>query len=168
LKQRPNALRVVLGTVPDAGDFEAGESHVVLEANVDDMTGELAAHVMRLLIAAGALDVWAIPVTMKKGRPGQVLSVLAEASQVGRLAELMLSESTSLGVRHRSVGRTELPRTLITVTTPFGQIPVKVAGAGGLGHAKPEFDACARAAAEHQVPVRVVVDAALRAFAQSE
>lgn len=161
LPDRPNLLRTVVGSsTPVAQD--AGGSHVVLEANVDDITGEMAGHVIERLLAAGALDAWAVPATMKKGRPGLVLSALAEVAAADTVAAVLLRESTTLGVRHRPVTRTERPRRMITVETLYGPIPVKVSE-GGFGPpvVKPEFDACARAAAEHGVPVRSVVTAAL-------
>jgi hypothetical protein len=161
LPDRPNLLRAVLGS-PAHVVPAAGGSHVVLEANVDDLTGEMAGHVIERLLAAGALDAWAVPATMKKGRPGLVLSALAEVAAADTVAAVLLRESTSLGVRHRPVTRTERPRRIIRVDTPFGPIAVKVSD-GGFGPpvVKPEFDACARAAAEHGVPVRSVVNAAL-------
>jgi uncharacterized protein (TIGR00299 family) protein len=163
LPDRPNALRAVLGVVP--GTRATNASHVVLEANVDDMTGELAAHALEALIAAGALDAWASPVTMKKGRPGLVLSALAEGARADRIAEVILRETSSIGVRRVPVSRTERPRRIVDVDTPYGVIPVKVSeGDFGPPQVKPEFDACARAARAASVPVREVIAAALRAY----
>jgi uncharacterized protein (DUF111 family) len=164
LPDRPNLLRVVLGTRP-AGAVDAGpaaSTHVVLEANVDDMTGELAAHAIEALLAAGALDAWATPITMKKGRPALTLSALAAAEREGAVASALLAETTTLGVRRVPVTRTERPRRSITVTTPFGPISVKVSeGPFGPPQIKPEFDECAAAARTHGVPVREVIAAAL-------
>jgi uncharacterized protein (TIGR00299 family) protein len=165
LPDRPNALRVVLGTPADearaAGDF------VVLEANVDDLTGELAGHAIQALLGAGALDAWAVPVTMKKGRPGLVLSALVRAPDAERLGAVMLRETTSLGVRKLAADRLERPRREIVVETRFGPIPVKVAeGPYGPAQAKPEFDACERAAGLADVSVREVLQAALEAWAR--
>lgn len=164
LPDRPNALRAVLGrSFADAQVRE--ETHVVLEANVDDMTGELAAHALEALFAAGALDAWASPVTMKKGRPGLVLSALAAWSEADAVAAAMLRETSSIGVRRISVSRTERPRRLVEVTTRYGVIPVKVSeGEFGPPQVKPEFDACAQAARRCGVPVRDVIAAALAAY----
>jgi pyridinium-3,5-bisthiocarboxylic acid mononucleotide nickel chelatase len=169
LPDRPNALRVVLG-VPERRQSEsATDTHVVLEANVDDMTGELAGHAIAELIDQGALDAWAVPVTMKKGRPGLVLSALAKKADASRLAETLLRETSSIGVRYAPVSRVERPRTVRTVTTEFGKIPVKVSsGPFDAPIVKPEFEACRKAAQKHKVPVRVVIEAAMRAASGAE
>jgi pyridinium-3,5-bisthiocarboxylic acid mononucleotide nickel chelatase len=170
LDDRPNLLRAVLGepsTMQGRGR-SAASSHVVLEANVDDATGELLGSCIESLLADGALDAWALPLTMKKGRPAYLLGALAEASQADDLARTMLRESTSLGVRRHSVDRVERPRRVEQVDTEFGTLPVKIAeGPFGPPQRKPEFDACARAAREHGVPVRAVLQAALVASLQS-
>jgi pyridinium-3,5-bisthiocarboxylic acid mononucleotide nickel chelatase len=167
LPDRPNALRVVLGAA--VRDAPGADSHVVIEANVDDMTGELAGHAITQLIDLGALDAWATPVTMKKGRPGLVLSVLARKADAARLSEAVLRETSSIGVRSVPVSRIERPREVRTVVTDYGKIPVKVSGGPyGAPTVKPEFDACRKAAAKYGVPVRVVVDAAIRAAHQKE
>jgi hypothetical protein len=161
---RPNALRLVLG---EPGPEAATASElVVLEANVDDMTGELAAHAIARLIHGGALDAWATPITMKKGRPGLVLSVLARAATADELAALLLTETTSLGVRRLPATRLERPRRIVEVVTRFGRIPLKVSeGPYGAPQVKPEFDACERAAAVSGVPLREVLAEALSAWA---
>ena len=162
LPDRPNALRVVLGT--PARDASRADTHVVIEANVDDMTGELAGYAIGQLIDLGALDAWATPVTMKKGRPGLVLSVLARKADAARLSEAVLRETSSIGVRSVPVSRVERPREVRTVATEYGKIPVKVSGGPyGAPTVKPEFDACRKAAAKHGVPVRVVIEAATSA-----
>jgi uncharacterized protein (TIGR00299 family) protein len=163
LPGRPNALRVVLGE-PLLGT-NAGAELVVLEANVDDMTGELAAHAIQAVMLAGALDVWATPITMKKGRPGLVLSALARAESASSLAGVLLRETTSLGVRWSPASRLERPRRIVSVSTRFGDVPIKVSeGPYGAPQAKPEFDACERAAQAAGVPVREVLAEALAAF----
>lgn len=161
LPDRPNVLRAVLGRLEVSSAIEPG-SHVVLEANVDDMTGELAAHAIEQLLAAGAVDAWATPITMKKGRPGLTISALSPASAADHVAAAMLRETTSLGVRRAAVARTERPRRLVLVATSFGPIEVKISdGAFGPPTIKPEFDSCVRAAERHGVPVRVVIAEAL-------
>jgi uncharacterized protein (TIGR00299 family) protein len=162
LPDRPNALRAVLGLPLAVEDPVA--THTLLEANVDDLTGELAAHAIQAALAAGAVDAWAVPITMKKGRPALTLAALAPSAAAARIAEILLRETSSLGVRHIPLRRTERPRRLVEVDTPFGKIPVKLAeGPYGPASAKPEFDACARAAEAAGVSVREVLAAALAA-----
>jgi uncharacterized protein (DUF111 family) len=106
---------------------------------------------------------------MKKGRPGLVLSVLARKEDSGRLAEAVLRETSSIGVRLVSASRVERPRAVRTVVTEYGKLPVKVSGGPyGAPVVKPEFDACRKAAAKHGVPVRVVIDAAKAAASVSK
>ena len=170
LADRPNLLRAVLGapsTAVHGHDLSPHHAtHAVLEANVDDATGELAAAWIEALLGAGALDAWATALTMKKGRPGLTISALAAVERADAVAHAMLRETTTLGVRRYDVTRAERPRRMVHVETPYGVIPVKVAeGPFGPPQVKPEFDACARAAREHGVPVRVVLQAATTAAA---
>jgi hypothetical protein len=145
----------------------AAAEFVQLEANVDDMTGELAAHAIAVLIEAGALDAWASPITMKKGRPGLVLAVLARAAAADELAAVLLRETTSLGVRRLPATRLERPRRMVEVETRFGRVPIKVSeGPFGPPQAKPEFDACERAARAAGVPVREVLAEALAVWSR--
>jgi uncharacterized protein (TIGR00299 family) protein len=163
LPDRPNALRVVLGSPSETATD--GSTHVVLEANVDDMTGELAAHAIEALLGSGALDAWAVPITMKKGRPALTIAALATADAADRVATAMLRETSTLGVRRTGAGRVERPRRMVTVETRFGPIPIKIAeGPYGPPQAKPEFDVCARAAERAGVSVREVIAEALRAL----
>jgi pyridinium-3,5-bisthiocarboxylic acid mononucleotide nickel chelatase len=165
LPDRLNALRVILGNTQARVEALSSATHVVLEANVDDMTGELAAHALQNLLASGALDAWATPIVMKKGRPALTLSVIAERGAEQRLAEALLRETNSIGVRHTHVSRTERPRRFVEVSTEFGVIPLKVSeGPYGPARVKPEFDACAAAASAAGVPVGVVIAAALAAY----
>lgn len=166
LADRPNVLRAVLGAPVTAAHAPGAATHAVLEANVDDATGELAASWIEALLAAGAVDVWATPITMKKGRPALTLSALARLEHADAVAHAMLRETTSLGLRRYEVTRAERPRRMVEVETPYGRIPVKVAeGPFGPPQLKPEFDACVAAARAHGVPVREVVRAATAAGA---
>jgi uncharacterized protein (TIGR00299 family) protein len=165
LPDRLNALRAVLGTAMPKAEPVSTATHVVLEANVDDMSGELAAHALQTLLESGALDAWATPIVMKKGRPALVISVIADRGAEQRLAEVLLRETHSIGVRHTPVSRTERPRRMQDVTTEYGVIPVKISeGPFGPARVKPEFDACAAAARAAGVPVGIVIAAALAAY----
>jgi uncharacterized protein (DUF111 family) len=161
IEGRPNVLRTVLGK-PAATGCAGDGVHVVIEANVDDMTGELAAHALSELFAAGAVDAWAVPIIMKKGRPALTLSAIAPAPSADDVKRAMLRETSSIGVRYATVGRIERPRRVVEVATRFGEIPVKISeGPYGPPQIKPEFDACVRAAERAKVPVREVIAEAM-------
>jgi hypothetical protein len=168
LADRPNLLRAVLGSpAPAPHGSREGATHAVLEANVDDASGELAAAWIEALLAAGALDAWATPITMKKGRPALTIAAIAPIERAEAVGSAMLRETTSLGLRRHDVGRMERPRTTRDVDTPYGRISVKVAGGPyGPPQVKPEFDACAAAARANGVPVREVLRATMAAAAE--
>jgi uncharacterized protein (TIGR00299 family) protein len=167
LADRPNVLRAVLGPSAAARALAGRATHAVLEANVDDATGELVASWIEAILAAGALDAWATPITMKKGRPALTVSAIAAIAHADAVAHAMLRETTSLGVRRYDVTRAERPRRIVQVETPFGAIPVKIAeGSFGPPQVKPEFDACVAAASAYRVPVREVLRVATAAAAR--
>jgi uncharacterized protein (DUF111 family) len=162
IPDRPNALRVVLGEPSNLTRSLDDEEHFIIEANLDDATGEMIGHWMQMLIASGALDVWSAPVTMKKGRPGIVLSILSQKADLERISAMVLRETTTLGVRRYGVSRVARTRRMIEVSTRYGLIPVKISeGPFGPPQIKPEFDVCARLATENVVPVRIVLAEAL-------
>jgi uncharacterized protein (TIGR00299 family) protein len=167
LPDRPNAARAVLGAPWQAVGLSSGATHVVVETNIDDLSGELAGHALSQLLQAGALDAWLTPIQMKKGRPGLTLSALCPVNAADRLGAILLRETSSLGYRKLPVTRGERPRRIVQVPTPYGVVPVKVgSGPWGSPQIKPEFDACAALAAEHGVAVRDVVQVALVAARQ--
>jgi uncharacterized protein (TIGR00299 family) protein len=158
----PNVVRLVVG---EAGAEAGGsEDAVLLETNLDDATGQQVARAMERALAAGALDAWATPVVMKKGRPGTVLSVLAPPAAASALEAVLFRETPTLGVRRRAVARTTLPRRLVPVPTPYGPIHVKVRTGPDGDEATPEHDECRAAADRAGVPLRAVQDAALRSW----
>lgn len=162
LADRPNLLRAVLG---QRTTDESTDTHAVIEANLDDATGEVVAVAIESLMEQGALDVWCTPITMKKGRPALTLSALVPIARADHFAHLMLRETTSLGVRRYSVSRVERPRRIVDVSTKYGVVPVKVSeGPFGSPQIKPEMDVCAKLAKEHDVPVREVIRAAIVAY----
>lgn len=160
---RPNVVRfTICDTLEGAG---AGEVLLLLEANLDDCPGQLVARAIDAALEAGAVDAWAAPVTMKKGRPGLVLSALCPASRREAVVRAFLEESTTLGVRYRAVERTELSRELVPVETPWGSVRIKVGRLGGEElNAHPEWEDCAARAREHGVPVKRVLQAAAAAW----
>lgn len=154
----PNALRLWLGELePAPGAGEDGEGHdeaVVLETNIDDMNPQFYSPLLALLFDAGALDAFLTPVIMKKGRPGVVVTVLAPPERAGACTELLLSETTSLGVRQRTERRVKAPRTFEVVTTPWGPATVKLKHwAGQPVAAAPEFEDCRALAEANNVPL---------------
>lgn len=156
----PNALRALVG---EAEPALARDEVAVLETNLDDMTPEHLAFLVERLHDEGALDASLAPLLMKKGRPGQALRVLARPSDAERLARLVLSDSSALGVRVQRVPRLVLRRAASSVTTKFGPIRVKLArAADGTQAVKPEYEACARAARKHGVAIATVTRAAQR------
>jgi pyridinium-3,5-bisthiocarboxylic acid mononucleotide nickel chelatase len=169
LPDRANALRVIAIDPVAAGPRDtaavAADQVWQIDANLDDMSPELCGPASDAVFAAGALDVWWTPITMKKGRPALMLSALATEPTRGAVAEAILRETTTIGVRFAVRDRLVLARTLREVATPFGPIPVKVAAHGdAVWNAAPEFEACAAAARQHGVPVKRVFAAALAAF----
>ncbi len=166
LSDRPNVLRAVLAE-PETptGRASSEKTLVVLELNVDDMTGELAAAALVSAQRAGALDAWSTPIGMKKGRPALMLSALARRADVDAVARALLSESTSLGLRTYEVSRIERPRRMVDVETAFGTIAIKVADGDGLPpNVAPEYEACRAAAEARGVAVKQVYAAALAAY----
>ncbi len=153
---RPNLLRILLGETPEAAIGDKTGPITVLETNIDDMNPQLYGHVMERLFEAGALDVYLTPVQMKKNRPGVLLTVLAERDNAGRLAGIILQETTTLGVRVSSRDRFVLPRSFINVDTPYGRVRVKLAGYGEAVKAMPEYDDCVKLAEAAGVPARQV------------
>jgi uncharacterized protein (TIGR00299 family) protein len=170
----PNVARLWLGesdphAEPSAAagsaiDASAVERMVLLETNIDDMNPELYAPVSRALFAAGARDVWLTGVQMKKDRPAMQVSVLAMAADEASLVNVLLRETTTLGVRVQPVARYAAERTLQRVATPFGEVQIKVKWMDGVAvGAKPEHEECVRLAAEQGVTVRAVYEAAVAA-----
>ncbi len=134
---------------------------VLLECNLDDMTGEALAYALERLLDAGALDAWFTPITMKKGRPGVLFSVLCRPEEAPALRAMVLRETTTLGVRWRPMEREVAERSADRVDTPWGPVRRKLKRlAGRVVSVKPEFEDCARLAREHGVTLQEVIDRA--------
>ncbi len=162
LEDIPNLLRLRLGE-----RVSARERVLLIEANIDDMNPEVYGYLFDRLLAQGACDVYATPVLMKKGRPGNVLSVLAPASRLDELAAIVLQETTTIGLRYYEVERRVLERQIRAVATPYGEVNVKFSCIDERRRAAPEYEDCARLAQQHQVPLLSVYEAA-RAAATKE
>jgi uncharacterized protein (TIGR00299 family) protein len=165
-----NVLRLSVGetteSVPANRSFSS-DRVVVLECALDDTTPQVLAHTMELALEHGALDVMAAPVTMKKGRLGTLLTVLAKPEHEEHLGKLLFRETTTLGIRRREEERVVLDREFVTVETQYGRIRMKVASAAGETlNAMPEYEDCRRAAREHDAALRAVMEAAVAAYTE--
>jgi pyridinium-3,5-bisthiocarboxylic acid mononucleotide nickel chelatase len=151
----PNALRLWIG---ETSPIAAGESEeLLLETNIDDMNPQFFEPLSERLFAAGALDVWLTPITMKKGRPATVVSAIVPAERRDEVERALFVESTTIGVRATPVSRTRAPRRFETVTTRWGDVRLKLRGWDGrvIG-AMPEYDDCLRLSRASGAPVREI------------
>ncbi len=165
LHGRPNVLRASLyECVPPSLPADAGEV-LVLETNLDDCNPQWLGAVVGQALEAGALDAWITPVTMKKGRPGMVLSILCARDRVAGLRELVFRSTPTFGIRQYAVERTVLDRHIVSVPTRYGEVRVKVgARAGEVSVRTPEFADCERLARAHGVAPRQIAEAAAVAW----
>jgi uncharacterized protein (TIGR00299 family) protein len=157
----PNVLRLLMGESADNSD---DGKVLVLETNIDDMSPQLTGYLMERALEMGALDCYFTPVQMKKNRPGVLISIICRPADRQLLTELLLLETTTLGVRFYETDRTALQRDRITVETIYGPIRVKIAKLNGKPiKVMPEFDDCRKAALEHNAALRDVTASALAA-----
>ena len=162
LTDRPNVLRAIAGK-PQAG--AGAEELYRLEANVDDMSPEMCEHAAEAMFAAGAVDVWWTPIQMKKSRPALQVSALAPEPALEPVLRAALRETTSIGVRFDRVSRRALARDTVTVSTRYGELPIKVARLDGVEvNAAPEYEACRAAARHFGAPLKAVFAAAIAAY----
>jgi uncharacterized protein (TIGR00299 family) protein len=155
----PNVLRVLIGETEDAGATD--ERLWMIETNLDDASPQIIGHVMDRVLESGALDCFFTSVQMKKNRPGVLLSVLCRAGEKETVMKLLFTETTTLGVRSYEVTRRALQRSVVRVETPYGPIDVKVAHLEGrVVNEMPEFEQCRQAAANANVPLKIVEEAA--------
>ena len=163
--QRANILRLFVG---ETTQTPGTELITLLETNLDDVTAETIGYAREQLMAAGALDVYAIPIQMKKNRPGTLLSVLAKPQQVDRLESIIFDETGTLGIRRQQLERSIQHRDRAKVGTPWGEISGKRSWRTGQDvRFAPEFEDCARVAETHGVSLRDVYRAAESAFLQT-
>lgn len=158
----PNLLRAIVG---DADGALVEESLLLVETNVDDMNPQAFEPVFERVLAAGALDVFATPVLMKKGRPAHVVSALVEPERLDAVSRALLTETPTLGLRVRETRRARLPREERLVETPWGPVRVKVAFLDGAPlRARPEYEDCLRIAREKGLPFLSVYETVLRSI----
>ena len=163
----PNVLRIVIGeAVPAAlAPKTMSENISVLEANLDDLNPQVFGYVMDRLLAEGALDVFGVPVQMKKNRPGTLLTVLSKSEDAEKLMQLLFAETTTLGVRRREESRQTLARRWESVRTEWGEVRIKIASMNGtVTNYAPEYEDCRRIASAHHVPLKTVMQEAARAY----
>jgi hypothetical protein len=170
-REQANVLRILVGESIGLVEGEAGDGWdapvCVLETNIDDMNPQIYGYVAELALKAGALDVFATPVQMKKNRPGLLLTLLCEREARERLCELLLRETTTIGVRMHEVRRKTLQRETVTMETPHGSVRIKVSHSNGsVLNAAPEYDDCRRIAEEKNLPLKDVLAEALSCFQQ--
>jgi len=162
LEGQPNVLRLMVGEVLEKPIAANTETIRVLEANLDDMNPQIYGYFLEKALAAGALDVFATPVQMKKNRPGMLVTVLCQPADEPKFQELFFAETTTLGVRSYSAERRVLARQWETVHTSFGDVRIKVARLNGcIRQASPEFEDCRKLAEAQNVPLHRVMDEAM-------
>jgi hypothetical protein len=158
----PNVLRILVG---QAADRPGTERATVVECEIDDMNPQIFGVVMDRLYAAGALEVFYVPVQMKKNRPGTLLTVIVSPDKRGSVADILFRETTTIGLRSYEVDRECLDRASIVVDTPIGVVRFKVARRDGrVLNAAPEFDDCVRLATAHNLSVKEVQALAIAAY----
>jgi len=175
--EHPNLLRLTIGEALPADAASASpntsstssDKITVLEANLDDLSPQVLAYAMERLLAEGALDVFSVPVQMKKSRSGALLTVLAKMEDANRLTRTIFAETTTLGVRRREEQRQTLTRRWETVDTPWGPVRIKIANMNGsVSNYAPEYEDCRTLAEAKQVPLRTVMQEAIQQYLQGE
>lgn len=156
--EHANVVRVMIGEASGASE---AVTISVLEANIDDATPQLVGHAMDRLLEAGALDVTLTPIYMKKNRPGTTMTVLAKPEDQEKLAQIIVRETTTLGLRIHSAERRVQAREFADVQTRYGAVKVKI---GETGAFTPEYEDCRKLAIEHDVPLKQILAEAGAAF----
>ncbi len=155
LKERPNVLRIVLGRMQEVQPHQ--ENVVLLETCIDDMNPEIFGYLMETLFQDGALDVYWVPVFMKKNRPGTLIQVLCNPDSKQNISNRILSETTSTGIRYRTIQRMCLPRKIVSVSTEFGEVEMKqITDLEGKIRLTPEYEVCKKIAQDEEISIRDV------------
>jgi len=166
----PNVVRLTIGEAAQMDALPARmEEITILEANVDDMTPQIFGYVMERALALGALDVFGTAVQMKKNRPGMLLTVLCPPEKKPALTRLIFAETTTLGVRMRQESRAVLARRHVNVHTQWGEVRMKLANLNGhVSNYAPEYEDCRRIAEARQVPLKTVMQEAIKIYLEEE
>lgn len=165
----PNLLRLLVGET-DSTPPEPSETIAIVETVIDDSSPQLLGYVSDLLLAAGAWDVYRVAVQMKKGRTGVQLTVLCRPDLVSVLRDLIFRETTTIGLHWRIENKTALSREFRQVETPWGGVQIKIARwpSGKVANASPEYEDCRLIAAEHALPLKHVMQEAMRIYAATD
>ena len=162
LPERPNILRAILGQMEQEQTLEPV---LELQANIDDLSPEILGAAQERLFKAGALDVFLVPIQMKKNRPGTIITVLCRPNDREAMQEILFAETSTFGIRYREMDRVTLEREIVQVETSAGAIQIKVGRRHGrIVQVSPEFESCNRAARESQQPLKRIYQIALQAF----
>jgi hypothetical protein len=148
----------------------AAEAIAVIETVIDDCNPQVLSYVSELLLAAGAWDVYRASVQMKKGRAGVQVTVLCRPDLVPTLQEILFRETTTIGLRWRLENKVALAREFVEVETRWGKVQIKIASlpSGKIANAAPEYEDCRKIAVEHSVPLKQVMEEAMRAYAATK
>jgi hypothetical protein len=164
---QPNLLRLLVG---EETEFAATEPIAVIETVIDDSSPQLLAYVSELLLSAGAWDVYRASVQMKKGRTGVQMTVLCRPDLVSALSDLLFRETTTIGLHWRLENKLSLQREFLEVETSWGRVRIKIARwpSGKIANASPEYEDCRKLAMQYSVPLKQVMQEAMRAWAAAE
>ncbi|AXC14884.1 hypothetical protein ACPOL_5636 [Acidisarcina polymorpha] len=164
---QPNVLRLVVGESAERVSGSGSQGRVgIIETTIDDATPEVLSYAADKLLAAGASDVYRIPVQMKKGRIGIQLTILCSPERAEELQKIVFRETTTLGLRYREEEKTSLTRSFISVDTEWGAVRIKVGSLenGEVVNYAPEYEECRSIAEKHAVPLKQVMQAAANAY----
>ena len=165
LEGQPNVLRIMIGEAAEKAVAGFDEEIAVIEANLDDMNPQIYGYFLEKALAAGALDVYTTPVQMKKNRPGTLLTVLCRPQDTNGLMSLIFAETTTFGARMYRAQRRALPRELVSVTTSFGEVHLKISRVNSrILHVAPEYDDCRLLARKTGTPLKDILAEAHLAY----
>jgi uncharacterized protein (TIGR00299 family) protein len=164
-----NVVRLTIGETAQKEQLADTEVVTVIETSVDDLTPQVVGYVMEQAILTGALDVMVAPVLMKKNRPGHLFTILCDREKTNALCNLLLRETTTLGVRIREERRQCLQRDFANVSTKWGDVHIKLAYLDGkLINSSPEYEDCRRIAEHYKIPLKIVMQEVVRLYRQEQ
>ncbi|MBI3584300.1 MAG: nickel pincer cofactor biosynthesis protein LarC [Nitrospinae bacterium] len=154
--ESPNLLRIMIG---EGYSPSEQDSITVIESNIDDMNPQFYDHIINILFKGGALDVFLTPIIMKKNRPAVKITVLSKNDSVNRLADILLSETTSFGLRMYNTERVKLEKEIKTIKTEYGNVRVKIGKRkGAVISITPEYEDCKKIAEEKGMPIKYIYE----------